>query len=776
LSDIKQSLMPETPYEGLKKLWEEGWSSLERVCRNAAHLAHIWKHGTKNLRKRRALSNLLKILEESGLSRHRSVLNEVLAIFSFSIFQGSTWKFLASISFVKQLCADLTCNSVQIAEMTNVLAQIFILVFSKGFGSAEEEIETTTGNGSEDASGTGMGEGEGINDVSDQIEDEAQLLGSSEKVASNNCAVNFQQEGQDKLDKVPNDKDKGIEMEEDFDAETFSMNGDSDDTDSEDEEDLNLDSRMGQTADGDQVVDEKPWDRDEDGNTENLTEKYESGPAVKKTDSTSRELRAKDDNALAKEDSEEMDRDESDRLTEENKESEKCDDDLNADDMMLDKNQAFEDSTGTQFQEQARDFEDVDMDELQGSDVIDGAISESSESDEEMKDDEKSKQTDVDDSCNQVDENSQKKEGEEEAEIANMDLESNKETLESDKIEPLEYPADGTESFKSASNSHGVDFTMDSEISWANSTDMNSSIAPSKSLPSDEVPKMEITIPNSVDGSGVSYDQFQSKPENSQDSNLSMQRTRTNPYRSLGDAMEDWKERAKVSVDTQEHQSELVEDLAGENAEEYEFVSEAEKSTSQALAAATSDQIKDDFKGSKFSRDESHNLKNEDNDRSDVMESSETSNLKPTQALIPREKVDEIPNMAVEGDTSAEEMEQRNLHNLYEDMVSFKSSYMYEKVLPLYSSPDDKVLSRSLGIESVSDEALQKAISEWKRYEVVTTRLSQELAEQLRLVMEPTLASKLQGDYKTGKRINMKKVNNCILTILGRSSYSSLTP
>ncbi|GJV77377.1 putative receptor protein kinase ZmPK1 [Tanacetum coccineum] len=33
----------------------------------------------------------------------------------------------------------------------------------------------------------------------------------------------------------------------------------------------------------------------------------------------------------------------------------------------------------------------------------------------------------------------------------------------------------------------------------------------------------------------------------------------------------------------------------------------------------------------------------------------------------------------------------------------------------------------------------------------------EELAEQLRLIMEPTLASKLQGDYKIGKRINMKK-------------------
>jgi hypothetical protein len=33
-----------------------------------------------------------------------------------------------------------------------------------------------------------------------------------------------------------------------------------------------------------------------------------------------------------------------------------------------------------------------------------------------------------------------------------------------------------------------------------------------------------------------------------------------------------------------------------------------------------------------------------------------------------------------------------------------------------------------------------------------------ELAEQLRLILEPTLASRLAGDYRSGKRINMKKV------------------
>ncbi len=47
----------------------------------------------------------------------------------------------------------------------------------------------------------------------------------------------------------------------------------------------------------------------------------------------------------------------------------------------------------------------------------------------------------------------------------------------------------------------------------------------------------------------------------------------------------------------------------------------------------------------------------------------------------------------------------------------------------------------------------------WARCEALTTGLAGELAEQLRLILEPTTASRLAGDYRTGKRINMKKVS-----------------
>uniref|UniRef100_A0AAR2K636 Midasin n=1 Tax=Pygocentrus nattereri TaxID=42514 RepID=A0AAR2K636_PYGNA len=50
------------------------------------------------------------------------------------------------------------------------------------------------------------------------------------------------------------------------------------------------------------------------------------------------------------------------------------------------------------------------------------------------------------------------------------------------------------------------------------------------------------------------------------------------------------------------------------------------------------------------------------------------------------------------------------------------------------------------------------AAAMWQQYQTLTSPLSQQLCEQLRLILEPTQASKLKGDYRTGKRLNMRKV------------------
>jgi midasin len=46
----------------------------------------------------------------------------------------------------------------------------------------------------------------------------------------------------------------------------------------------------------------------------------------------------------------------------------------------------------------------------------------------------------------------------------------------------------------------------------------------------------------------------------------------------------------------------------------------------------------------------------------------------------------------------------------------------------------------------------------WGRCEALVTGLAGELTEQLRLILEPTLASRLGGEFRSGKRLNMKRV------------------
>ena len=51
----------------------------------------------------------------------------------------------------------------------------------------------------------------------------------------------------------------------------------------------------------------------------------------------------------------------------------------------------------------------------------------------------------------------------------------------------------------------------------------------------------------------------------------------------------------------------------------------------------------------------------------------------------------------------------------------------------------------------------EKAQQLWIRYRRLTDGLSQGLSEQLRLILAPTQATRLCGDFRTGKRLNMRR-------------------
>jgi hypothetical protein len=51
-----------------------------------------------------------------------------------------------------------------------------------------------------------------------------------------------------------------------------------------------------------------------------------------------------------------------------------------------------------------------------------------------------------------------------------------------------------------------------------------------------------------------------------------------------------------------------------------------------------------------------------------------------------------------------------------------------------------------------------EAAEAWQRFSSLTAPLAQDLCEQLRLILEESKAAKLRGDYRTGKRLNMRKI------------------
>lgn len=209
-----------------------------------------------------------------------------------------------------------------------------------------------------------------------------------------------------------------------------------------------------------------------------------------------------------------------------------------------------------------------------------------------------------------------------------------------------------------------------------------------------------------------------------------------------------------------------------DDADEYGYTAEFEKGTAQALGPATADQVKGDI----TQNDNEMDVENPDTtdptaDTAEIeKKNSETKPIvstssNPVRDVNKREGVSDIEqpgeSMEIDDDYSNQDMS-----SFPESVVSLKKSYMSEELRQINSSlTDDDHLGKA-NVFELSTDTRDDANALWRRYEMRTTRLSQELAEQLRLVMEPTLASKLQGDYKTGKRINMKKVINTTMHFL----------
>lgn len=233
----------------------------------------------------------------------------------------------------------------------------------------------------------------------------------------------------------------------------------------------------------------------------------------------------------------------------------------------------------------------------------------------------------------------------------------------------------------------------------------------------------------------------------------------TNPLRNLGDALKEIRRRFEQIEDPaaeEEETSDPAQDKDGDASmlpAEVEYAKDDEDEEMTALGPAPEDKVQD-----------LSDLRIADAEE----ESNEVGQEMDLDDIVPPAPSDELDIQPPEQDLSAEkaltEAQVRQRGHQNDPKLQKDESLIIEEeetVAPL-TEEEIKTLDQQVELKTKNwiedDRSSSSAEAIWRLYTSLTHDLSHSLCEQLRLILEPTLATRLKGDYRTGKRLNMKKI------------------
>ncbi|XP_029174732.1 midasin-like, partial [Nylanderia fulva] len=695
-------------------------------------------------------------------------------------------------------------------KMLYLQLNVFLDLAANGFCVPKdldlEEGETDESGEKTGKGGMGLADGEGTKDVSDQIESEDQLEDAR--------PADQEQEKQD--DKTCKEEEKGIDMSEDFDSKPQDMEKDEDDEErSDDDENNDLDKEMGETGEGAEQLDKEIWGDDNEESEEDDQEKLENDDEEEGTGERigEKEMGAKDDEKKRKQHDDDDTNDNKNREEENKKEINELnepeidEDQINPyhgkfqpqpepeqldlpEDINLDEGEENKEDNG----EEENPF---DIDEMKDfkppqekmNDELEKEAEENKENDpeEESSEDENGENTDLDGQKTQeeLESNQETKEtNEKNAETENKDEEQNRDEEAEEKLQETAAPSADDASKQMDAAEQVEETTEGSRDTVAQQSDQ---------AKDQQEASAENTEEDSKDnGTG----QSESAQQESGHSGSSKQETipasqknimtksiekRKNPGkshedRSLLDKFQPALKKLKTIYTQDEISKEPENDpgnTEGDEAEMAKHVKDSEKFDDYTLDAATEDQVKQQASN----MDKEENQEEKKDDATDVeMHEDEENNVSDNKIEEQRpENISETPNdkrkrnfdskrnniennqettVELEGETAETMKIQRGNETTFHTMEwnmdenNLDSGYTERKRFEV-----EKMLAEWTQIPSTEEAAIA-----WNCLCSVTDTAARDLSEKLRLVLEPTQASRLRGDYKTGKRINMRKI------------------
>ena len=621
-----------------------------------------------------------------------------------------------------------------LCRLASILAQSFSHIIREGFCSPQEASSAENEGTEKLEGGTGLGEGEGAEDISKDVQDDEDLT----EVA---------QGGREKEKEGIDDQENAVNMDHDeLEGEIGDVSDEDEEGDPTDDfEENDLEEEAGSLDELDpKAVDEKLWD----GKSEEAQKEKEGSNAKGKAESNKQQAgHSTDSQNNARDQGDDDDEEVSQEGVEEGEE--------------VTKEESGKMDSHTQDGQTLDLPEEMNLDNVDDTepDLSDGDIGDVSDIDQAQGIDETNDQ-EVDggqDGENERRPFSPRDETDQEQDAAADDAEEAESLVNTEPEE--EHTADEQGPLRDISDAAAVANENNAP------SDVRGSGEDTEQQRNDEEPReSQAQASKGTKGTFTNHQDSEAVAENGQNGptldsseqaqakdDVPLERSSSKAFQKLGDALERWHRRQKQIQNAAEQQQEVQTQTADVDMANKEFehlADEDAEADTQALGTSTNEQAR--------ALEES------------TMESEINSQRKDFPTRAPEDEVMNAQGASLEEFDSQMKREGQGEQSRPRTFIADDAnrSRKWNPSDPQSGRYEEDIdnLDNGLSIthlQPIGDHlsrSIEQARRLWSHYDSITRDLSQSLTEQLRLILAPTLATKMRGDFRTGKRLNIKRM------------------
>ena len=624
-----------------------------------------------------------------------------------------------------------------LCKFASVLAQSFSQIAVEGFCAPRDNLDAQSAGTEKIEGGTGLGEGLGAEDISKDVQDDEDLSELAQ-----------QKEREDKREMSENQKDAVNMDHDDLEGETGEVSGRSEEEDGSDSDgELNdLDEETAEVDDLDPTaVDEKIWDG-KAGQEEKEKEGSNSKRKPEKRQQKAADSTAPQDDTLDTGDDEDDEAsqegvDKGEEIAKE--EIEKMDPHAqDVQDLDLPEEMDFDNVKDKETDSEEADMDDIsDIDQVEPEEITDGHVDDNEDNEQQETAQSPGTQAECAENKDEAAEDAEEAGSPADTEPGDAEPQDERGLLQ-DHSDNAVVDQDNIES----SDVTGLGGEVEQQ---GNEEQSSKSQAQTSRGTKDSSPYQQDTEAVAEDGqNGSTLDRSytgQAKDEIPKDNNSSQ------AFKKLGDALEKWHRRQKGIRDASEQQPEVrtrTTDVDMADGDFEHLQDEEAEADTQALGAATDEQAR--------ALDENAMDLETYDEHQDLLSSAIEE-----QDVNPQDQATEDTDTALKGEDQGDQSKfgtfiagNPDRSRRWDEMNT--SSDQDENDMD--GIDNDLLTTHIESIREQSSRSVEEARRLWSQYDSMTRDLSISLTEQLRLILAPTLATKMRGDFRTGKRLNMKRI------------------